>query len=126
MSVVDWFVRSPADAVLDLGPGVVDLRGYRGDTFTARLAFRYTDGTLVTLDGTWRAQLRTSAGDDAVLDSFTVDASEQAGGFITVSLTAQQTTALPQRATWDLENVADAGVRTWLAGILYLGGEVTR
>ena len=121
----DWLTR-PTTAVVDLGPAGVDLRGYRGDSFTARFTFRYVDGTPVALDGTWLAQLRLEPSDADPLDSFAVDTTDQATGVVVVSLTPAQTVALAQRTVWDLQNVATAGTRTWFAGTLYLGGEVTR
>lgn len=126
MSVVDWFVRSPADAVVDLGPALLDLRAYRSDTFAARFTFRYADGSPVVLNGTWRAQIRADAQADEQLDEFAVDTVQQASGIIAVSLAPAKTAALPQRSVWDLENVAAAGTRTWFAGTLYIGGDVTR
>lgn len=126
MSVVDWFVPQPA-AVVALAPSSLELRGYRGDTFRTRLSFRYRDGTPVVLDGTWIAQLRTTPDAAEVLGVFTVDTVEQTGGIVELSLGTAQTASLPQRSVWDLQQTpGDGQVRTWLAGTLFLGGEITR
>ena len=121
----DWLSRISAP-VVDLSPGAVDLRGYRGDTFATRFTFRQSDGTPVVLTGTWRAQIRADADDTTPLDTFNVDATSQATGVIMLSLSTVQTLGLPQRTMWDLENVASSSTRTWLNGTLYLGGDVTR
>jgi hypothetical protein len=127
VSVVDWFVRSPAEAVVSLAPAVLELRGYKGDAFEVRFGFHYKSGAAVPLEGTWRAQIRADPLDDDVLETFDVDVSQQSVGVVTLRLTPAQTVALPQRAVWDLEQTPTGGaVRTWFAGSLYLGGEVTR
>ena len=73
---VDWLSRIVAP-VVDLGPGAVDLRAYRGDDFAVRFHFRYADDTPVVLAGTWRAQIRLRHDDPTALDEFAVDATEQ-------------------------------------------------
>jgi hypothetical protein len=122
---IDWLSRIAAP-VVDLGPGAVDLRAYRGDDFAVRFNFRYADDMPVVLDGTWRAQIRRRHDESPPLDEFDVDATEQAAGLVWLRLTAEQTTALPQRAVWDLEDIGGPGVRTWFSGVLYIGGDVTR
>ena len=112
--------------VVDMGPGAVNLRAVRGDDFATRFTLRYAGDIPVTLEGTWRAQIKLAASDAVELDAFTVDATQQDAGAITVHLTAAQTTALPQRTVWDLQNIAAAGVRTWFSGGLYIGSDVTR
>ena len=122
---VDWLSRIAAP-VVDLGPGAVDLRAYRGDDFAVRFHFRYADDTPVVLDGTWRAQIRLRHDDPAGLDEFEVDATEQTAGIVWLRLTADQTTTLAQRTVWDLEDVGGPGTRTWFSGGLYIGSDVTR
>jgi hypothetical protein len=122
---IDWLSRIAAP-VVDLGPGAVDLRAYRGDDFAARFNFRYADDRPVVLAGTWRAQIRRRHDDATPLGTFAVDATEQAVGIVWLRLTAAQTTTLPQRTVWDLEDTAGPGVRTWFSGGLYIGGDVTR
>ena len=121
----DWLSPPLQAAVVELSPGDIDLRGYRGDSFVTRVHFHYDDGQQVALTGSWRAQLRATPSASDIIDSFDVAVMED--GDVQMTLTPEQTTALPQRTVWDLENVQSAAdVRTWLRGGLYLGGDVTR
>ena len=127
--MTDWLTKSGRTSV-DQRPGVIDLSVYRGDSFNCPFTFvTQIDGDAYTLSGTWRAQIRADAEDPAILDSFTVDASKQAQGIVTMTLTAAQTQALPDRTVWDLENLsndATIGTHTWLMGTLFISGDVTR
>lgn len=126
----DWLTSKSAGASADLLPGVVDIKVYRGDTLNCPFTFlTEVEGEAYALSGTWRAQIRAEAEDPTVLDSFAVDASQQAQGIVTLTLTSTQTNGLPDRSVWDLENVSNdpvVGVHTWLMGKLLASGDITR
>lgn len=127
--MTDWLTK-PGRTAVDQRPGVIDLSVYRGDSFNCPFTFvTEIDGDAYALTGTWRAQIRAEAESPEVLDSFAVDDSKQVQGIVTLTLTAAQTQALPDRSVWDLENVstdATVGTHTWLMGTLYISGDITR
>lgn len=123
---IDWLSPTFGSGVVDLGPGDVYLRGYRGDSFSARVRFRFADGTNMPIGGTWRAAIRSAPSSTEVLGEFAVstDLDDYA---VDLRLTGAQTATLPQRTVWDLENaISLIETRTWLRGGLYLDVDVTR
>ena len=120
------FLSHPTAVTVDMGPATLHLNGVAGDDLNARFRFLFATGMPVPLDGTWRCQIRLKASDPTELDAFTVDAVDQTTGIISVHLSSSQTTALPTRTVWDLENIGTAGTRTWFTGSLYIAKDVTR
>ena len=123
---------------LSTAPKVLDFELYAGDGFA--VGFEFVDqvtGAPYPLDGTWLAQIRNRTD---VLTEFTIDDTEQTGGKIKLSLTGEQTAALPgcyrgQNGSsacssgcpsWDLEQSFVGGPRTWYRGKVHTLVDVTR
>lgn len=108
-------------------PATRDLTMYQGDTYEHELTVTDDADPPVALDlstGTWRAQVRKHAQATSVLASFAVDDTDAANGVLFLTLTPEQTAALPSNCTWDLEDTV-AGV-TYLRGAVTVEREVTR
>lgn len=110
---------------------------YRGDTFSKKfligtkdpLTGEVTGVDLTSFGSEWLSQLRRLE-DDTEVVSFSVDTSEADTGYITLSLTSEDTIALPQKGVWDLQ-VTDSTaspfiVRTFVKGTFELIKDVTR
>lgn len=113
----------PDDVYPTLGPAI-----YRNDGYT--IHFTLLDGVdPYEPEGTLTAQIRrarlaASATPGTPLAEFEVevDANE-----VTISLTAEQTAALPDAGFWDLQESFDADEpRTWFTGKVKAWGDVTR
>lgn len=112
-------------------PGELNLFLTRGDSRSATLTLTDDAGDPMVLPTTgWSAQVReqrTSAAtvaDFPVLMTFTVDASGGAAGVIVLAWDGDDLDALPKNTKWDLQSGTEE--RTYLAGKLVVGDQVTR
>ena len=95
-----------------------DLLAYQGDSFEAILDF--PDAFDVTLY-TWYSGISQQLGSPTKLTEFTVDFIEGANDQLKISLTSEQTDALPDRAYWDIQGtlISDTTkVQTYLKGTI--------
>ena len=95
-----------------------DLLAYQGDSFTAILDF--PDSFDVTLY-TWEAKISQQLGSATHLAEFTIDFVDGADDQLQISLTSEQTDALPNKSYWDIQGtlIADTTqVKTYLRGAL--------
>lgn len=76
---------------------------------------------------TYEAQIRVQHESTDILDEFTIDTTDLAIGIIILSLTGEQTAALPTRSVFDLEETSPGGlVTTLFTGTITRDPEVTR
>lgn len=112
-------------------PGVLNLACPQGATFTRTLTWKI-DGAAVNLTGyTARMQVRKSASSATTYVSLTSSSGITLGGAagtITISISAAQTSDIPEGAyVYDLELVSSGGVVTRLVGGKFsVTAEVTR
>jgi hypothetical protein len=116
---------------IDVTPSNLDLTLYAGDGFAMRISFiNKSTGDPWPLEGTWRAQIRsTAAAADPPLAEFVIDDSDAVNGNIMVSLTGEDTRACLGNNVcfWDLEQSPPGGQpRTWYAGKVKVSQDVTR
>jgi hypothetical protein len=116
----------------DDGIGRLDLTIKRGDLYPHQLEFvtRAADGTITPIDVSDRvytAQIRERQA-SATAVAFTIDTSQADNGIILLTLTGDQTRALPAIAVWDLQEVIppETDPVTLLAGSVTVKGDVTR
>jgi hypothetical protein len=111
-------------------PFCLDLKGYAGDVLAIRFRFvHHEDQSPYPVPGDWLAQIRRSARDPAVLDTWNVDDSDEDNGVIGMWLNGAQTAALPPDVllAWDLQRTAaDSTPRTYYRGDLIVTRDVTR
>lgn len=100
-------------AVYQQLPGYLSLAFRRGDTFTATVDF-----DIDTTSFTWEAQIRSPVTGEAV-QAVTVAETDPSAGIVTLSLTDEQTDALPE-GTWSWTLVGEAGGvrRTYFSGFV--------
>jgi hypothetical protein len=116
---------------IDMTPVTLDLTLYAGDGFSMRIAFiDKTTGDPWPIDGTWLAQVRSTAASTEVIADFVIDDSDADNGNIVVSLTGDDTRACLAGAPtcfWDLQQTPPGGQpRTWYAGKVKVSQDVTR
>ena len=101
-----------------------------GSTFTATMAVKRTNGQAFDLTGyTARSQLRKSTFSKVAYDVTATVSSPATSGIVTLSMTAEQTSAVPEgRYLYDLEIVSSSSgiVYRTHSGIASVSGEVTR
>ena len=113
-------------ASLEIIPGALALRIYRGDDIGFKITLQQSGSPIDAPTSGWSAQIRARANPDSpVLATFAIDASEAADGVLRLSLTGSETLALPKKAQWDIQCDAN-GVRTYLAGDLLVDEQVTQ
>jgi hypothetical protein len=95
-----------------------DLLAYQGDNFVAILDFPDSfDTTLYT----WEANISNQLGSATTLTQFTIDFIDGATDQLQISLTSDQTLALPDRSYWDIQGtlISDTTqVKTYMRGAL--------
>ena len=115
-------------AELSILPGELDLKLYRGDTVQITLTLTNGGDEMALPADNWLAQIRKKAigpGESSeVIAEFTVDAMGAADGVIV--LVAPDTTELPKKCVWDLQNIDGGATRTYVAGDLVLEGQVSK
>lgn len=114
-------------AELDVLPGQLDLRVYRGDTVNFRVTLKDTvTGDPLELPVTgWRAQVRADTDPTSPVEfTLVVDGTDAATGVIDLTIDGTHTASLKGPVAWDLENT-DLD-RTYLAGRIRLSGQVSR
>jgi hypothetical protein len=112
---------------VDLLPAELNLLIYSGDTL--QIHFLFTDSADVAVDvsGTWTAQVRISVADATPVAVFDVDESQAAQGIIIITLSSDQTQALPASAVWDIQQlITPDTIRTTHRGTLTVTEDVTR
>lgn len=113
-------------------PTCLDFKVYAGDSFAVRFRFVYQGTTdPFPVPGLWLSNVRRSPRDVLALTSFAIDDSdEDPGGIIGISLTGEQTAALPQDVAlvWDLQYLPEGGSQphTWFRGDLISTRDVSR
>ncbi|OIU84609.1 hypothetical protein [Microbacterium sp. AR7-10] len=107
-------------------PGTYDLSIYAGDTYAARFAFT-VEGQPFPLPATgWRAQARPNPHSETVIE-LTVDATEAAGGIITLTIPAAETEGIGfPKGVWDLQHADGLNISTWISGRVTIEKDVTR
>lgn len=103
-----------------------DLLAYQGDNFEAILDF--PDDFDVTLY-TWASDIRTQVGSPTKLASFTIEFIEDTTDQLKISLTSEETAALPESAYWDIQGtlISDISkVKTYLRGGFITTTQVTQ
>lgn len=75
-----------------------DLLLYQGDSFEAYLDFSF-DVTPYN----WKAEISQTLGSSVSIGAFTIDLVEDDNTKLKISLTSEETTALPDRAYWDIQ-----------------------
>ena len=103
-----------------------DLLAYQGDNFTAILDF--PDDFDVTLY-TWKSDISQQVGSPTKLVSFTIDFIEDTTDQLQVTLTSEETAALPEKAYWDIQGtlISDTTqVRTYMRGGFFTTTQVTQ
>lgn len=103
-----------------------DLLAYQGDDFSVILDF--PDNFDVTLY-TWESDISQTVGSPTKLTSFTIDFIEDSTDQLQLSLTTEQTAALPDKAYWDIQGtlISDTTqVQTYLRGGMFTTPQVTQ
>jgi hypothetical protein len=104
------------------------MRIYRGNgvNFQVTLTDDETAEPLVLPTTGWRSQARIDTDpSSALLFTITVDGSDAATGVVRVHIDGADTAGIEDsKILWDLENTVED--RTYLAGSIYLKGQVTR
>jgi hypothetical protein len=100
-------------AVFEQLPGYLSLAFRRGDDFTATVDFNVN-----TTGFTWSAQIRSPITGEAV-QAVSVANTDPTAGIVTLSLTDEQTEALPE-GTWGWTLVGTVGgvTRTYFSGFV--------
>ena len=103
-------------------PNMPAMELYAGDDFTETLRFREA-GEPVDLTGWsgWEAEWRARGKHE----TFTVDASREDEGLITLTLTAAQTRVMRGHGSWDLQAMKGGLTRTWVSGVTVWREDVT-
>ena len=103
-----------------------DLLLYQGDTFTAILDFPDTfDVTLYT----WKSDISQQMGSPTKLTSFTIENVVGANDQLQISLTSEQTAALPDKSYWDIQGtlISDTTqIKTYMRGAVIATEQVTQ
>ena len=100
-----------------------DLTLYQGDSFEVELDFPF-DITGYNFE----SQIRPQAGDPSLLATFTVTPVEASNNKLKLSLTADETTNLPERCYWDIQATTDSDPtyqKTYMRGSAFVTREVT-
>jgi hypothetical protein len=108
-------------------PGELDLRIYRGDdtNFQVTITDTATGDPLALPTTGWRSQARTDTDSDVVLFAVTIDGADAGTGVLGVHIDGTATAPVAEsKIAWDLENTELD--RTYLAGSIYLKGQVSR
>jgi hypothetical protein len=105
--------------------GKLDLRFTQGDVYDLQLTFAVGGEGLDWSDFTFRAQVRPSP-DAPRFWSFDVDDSASDDGVVVISLTPEQTRAMPEDCSWDFERLDGDDPVTLLAGSVRVTRDVTR
>jgi hypothetical protein len=105
------------------------VRIYRGDT-TFMGGIEVTDpNTQLPIDFTsyvFTSQWRTNP-DSGVASDLIVDVSQAVQGIVNVSMDAADAATVAGDGVWDLQSVdGDDNVETWVAGVTFFQGDVTR
>ena len=102
--------------------GVYDIVLTQGDTWTRVFDFPY-DLTAITVS----AQARTYPGSPIIAATFAVTAVDLANGKVRLSLTSDQTEALPLKCFWDiqLKNADNTWNHTLVRGLVFANRQVT-
>ena len=103
-----------------------DLLAYQGDNFTAILDF--PDDFDVTLYS-WKSDISQQVGSPNKLASFTIDYVEGTTDRLQLTLTTEETAALPEKAYWDIQGtlIADTTqVKTYMRGGFFTTTQVTQ
>lgn len=109
----------------------VNIHFVQGDTFRRRLFFYQLDVDGVTQIpedvSTWTitAQIRRRASSTTAID-FSVDMTDAATGYVTISITDDDAATLAENNVWDLQRVLNGETKTLLAGTVTADREVTR
>ena len=108
-------------------PGRYDLSGYAGDTYRLEITIEDDDGNALVLPSAgWAAQIRPKTSSTNPKAEFAIDTTDAATGVLVLALDAEQTARIPVVAVWDLQNSESGVTRTYLAGDVHFGREVTR
>ena len=103
-----------------------DLLAYQGDNFDAILDFPDTfDVTLYT----WKSDISRQVGSPNKLVSFTITSVEGTTDQLQISLTSEETAALPEKAYWDIQGtlISDTTqVKTYMRGGFFTTTQVTQ
>jgi hypothetical protein len=100
-----------------------DLNAYQGDSFETTLKFPFD-----VTGYTWRSEIHMQFGDGIPLASFTIDFVDGDNTSLVMTLTSQQTEALPDLCFWDIQASAtgDSGYeQTYMRGALFVTREAT-
>lgn len=100
-----------------------DITMYQGDSFEVVLAFPFD-----TSGYTWAAQMCMVPGDGLPIGTFTITPVEGDNTKLTLSLTSNQTTSLPERAYWDIQarsTVDTTYEKTYMRGTVFVTRQVT-
>jgi hypothetical protein len=98
-------------------PGYLSLAFRRGDDFSATVDFNVN-----TTGFTWEAQIRSPVTGEAV-QAVTVANTNPGAGIVTLSLTDQQTEALPEGTwSWTLVGEVSGVKRTYFSGFVEVVG----
>lgn len=106
-------------------PGYQRLYIYRGDPFEVTFSSSVDDEaeSVVALDAL--AQIRATPDSEDVLAEFAVEVSGADDNIVTLSLTAEDTAALPPGTLrWDFQPNPDS--ETWLVGPVHVDADVSR
>jgi len=116
-------------AVLDLSPKRQDVKWTRGDTWQLRFTFLDTNDNPLDLTGsTWLVQAREGGPDGTLFGTFAVNSSQQASGYIDISLAATTTDdAVPGDVYWyDVQQTRSGEVATPVNGKITVVADVSR
>ena len=97
-------------------PGVLNLTGVSGDSWSVDIHFKQEDGTDYPVDHlTWES----GATDGGLVVLMHVDATNAATGHLVITATPDQTANKSGKYRWYLQSLAAGGsVRTWLIGTI--------
>jgi nitrogen fixation protein FixH len=120
-----------ADTNVGIVPATVNLTIEQGNTWSASLTFTDGTGTAINLTGyTFTAQIRPAYSSSTVTATFTCTVTDAIHGVMTLSLTSDQTAALPAPFTgqWDLwmSTTSPATALRIMAGNVTVVPRVTR
>jgi nitrogen fixation protein FixH len=124
-----FYVLAFADTNVGIVPATVNLTIEQGNTWSASLTFTDGTGTAINLTGyTFTAQIRPSYSSSTVTATFTCTVTDAIHGVVTLSLTSDQTAALPAPFTgqWDLWMSSPATALRIMAGNVTVVPRVTR
>lgn len=112
-------------------PGSKPLTIYRGDTRVWTASFADDAGAAMDLSGRiWVSQIRANKDRGAVLATIDVDDADAATGDLVLTLTSSESANLvtadgTAKAFWDLQSDDSGVVKTWLAGVVSIKGDVS-